>query len=259
MRRTIYFILVIFIFTSLSCQRCSYREDTLTQVSTIDALLCGDYDGKISYGEIKKYGDFGLGTFDALDGEMAAFGGNFYQVKGDGNVYPVSSSLKAPFASVIFFEKDMEMELPSGIDYSKLKDLINNKIPTKNIFFAIRIDGEFSYVKTRSVPAQKKPYPPITEVIKNQPIFEFNNVKGTLAGFRCPEFVKGINVTGFHLHFLTEDKTGGGHILEFTLKEGTLSIDNTSNFYLILPREETFYSLDLTKDRQIDINKVERE
>lgn len=259
MRRTIYFILVIFIFTSLSCQRSPYREDTLTQVSTIDALLCGDYDGKISYGEIKKYGDFGLGTFDALDGEMVAFEGSFYQVKGDGNVYPVSSSLKTPFACVTFFHKDMEMELPCGIDYSKLKDLINNKIPTKNIFFAIRIDGEFSYVKTRSVPAQKKPYPPITEVTKNQPIFEFNHVKGTLVGFRCPEFVKGINVAGFHLHFLTEDKTGGGHILEFTLKEGTLLIDDTSSFFLILPREETFYSLDLTKDRQIDINKVERE
>lgn len=111
----------------------------------------------------------------------------------------------------------------------------------------------------RSVPAQEKPYPQLVEVTKNQPEFEFNDVKGTIAGFRCPSYVKGINVAGYHLHFLTEDKTGGGHVLEFSLIEGILALDYTSDFYLVLPREKgAFFSTDLSKEREEELKEVEK-
>jgi len=229
------------------------------QVSTIDALLDGVYDGDVSYGEIKKFGDLGIGTFNALDGEMIAFDGNFYQVKADGKAYAVSDETKTPFASVTFFEDDLKIKLNEGVDFDKLQSLVDGKIPTRNLFYAIRIDGVFSYLKTRSVPAQKKPYPQLVEVTKNQPEFEFKDVKGTIVGFRCPAYVKGINVVGYHLHFLTEDKIAGGHVLEFRLREGILSLDYTSDFYLVLPREkEAFFSTDLSKERQKELDKVER-
>lgn len=78
-------------------------DNTLTQVSTIDAILNGLYDGVITYGELKGYGDFGIGTF-----------------------------------------------------------------------------------------------------------------------------VEGLNVPGYHLHFITEDRTAGGHELEFVVKDTELTVDYTS-------------------------------
>jgi acetolactate decarboxylase len=237
--------LILFLVCNLalfSCQKTpevkqqySEEQDTLTQVSTIEAILNGSYDGEISYKEIKKYGDFGIGTFNALDGEMVAFDGNFYQVKADGKVYTVPDKAKTPFAVVTFFEPDLKLKLKRKIDLEKLKTLIDKELPTRNIFYAIRVDGTFDYIKTRSVPRQKKPYPPLEEVTKDQLVFEFKNIKGTLVGFYCPSFAKGINVAGYHFHFLTEDKSGGGHVLEFKLKKGVLSLDDTSKLYLILP------------------------
>ena len=110
-----------------------------------------------------------------------------------------------------------------------------------------------------SVPAQKKPYPPLVEVTQNQPIFEFNDLEGTMVGFRCPSYVAGVNVPGYHLHFLTKSKDSGGHVLEFEIVEAVASIDYTSEFLMILPSDESdFYKLDLTQDKQKELEKVEK-
>jgi acetolactate decarboxylase len=104
--------------------------------------------------------------------------------------------------------------LDKAEDYGQLEQYLDKLLPTENIFYAIKIEGTFKYIKTRSVPKQNKPYPPLVEVVKNQPTFEFHNVKGTIVGFRCPSYVEGINVPGYHLHFITGDKKAGGHLLE---------------------------------------------
>ena len=152
------------------------QRETLVQISTIDALLSGVYDGVMTFGTLKEYGDFGIGTFEGLDGEMLGFDGNFYQVKADGIAYPVSDSMETPFASVTFFDTDREEQLPESLDYEPSLFHKNGMLPTSNIFYAIKIEGAFSYMKTRSVPRQEKPYPPLAEVTKNQPTFEFNDV-----------------------------------------------------------------------------------
>ena len=235
------------------------QRETLAQISTIDAILSGVYDGVVDFGTLKKYGDFGIGTFEGLDGEMLGFDGNFYQVKADGMAYAVSDSMETPFASVTFFEVDYKQDLPEGIDYEQLQDFLDGVLPTGNIFYAIKIEGMFSYMKTRSVPAQEKPYPPLVEVTQNQPIFEFNDVEGTIVGFRCPAYVAGVNVPGYHLHFLTKSKDSGGHVLEFEIVEAVASIDYTSEFLMILPGDDSdFYEVDLTQDKQKELEKVEK-
>ena len=235
------------------------QRETLVQISTIDALLNGVYDGVMTFGNLKQYGDFGIGTFEGLDGEMVAFDGNFYQVKADGIAYPVSDSMETPFASVTFFDADSEEQLPQGMDYESLEEFLDGILPTSNIFYAIKIEGTFSYMKTRSVPGQQKPYPPLVEVTKNQPVFEFSDVEGTIAGFRCPDYVSGVNVTGYHLHFLTGDEDAGGHILEFEVKQAVAAVDYTSEFFMILPDEDSdFYKIDLTPDKQGELEKVEK-
>ncbi|OGO00747.1 MAG: alpha-acetolactate decarboxylase [Chloroflexi bacterium RBG_13_52_12] len=231
----------------------------MVQISTIDAILNGIYDGVVNFETLKKYGDFGIGTFKGLDGEMIAFDGKYYQIKADGVAYPVLDSMETPFASVTFFSADKEEELPEGIDYAQLQEYLDGNLPTDNIFYAVRIEGTFSYMKTRSVPGQEKPYPPLVEVTAHQPVFEFSDVEGTIAGFRSPAYVAGVNVPGYHLHFLTSRGDAGGHILDFKVNQAVVTIDYTSDFLMILPGEESdFYHIDLSQDKQEELEKAEK-
>jgi acetolactate decarboxylase len=234
------------------------QGDVLTQVSTIDAILNGLYGGVITYGELKDYGDFGIGTFEGLDGEMVALNGEFYQIKADGVAYPVNDAMATPFACVIFFDADQEIPVRDGMNYTQVQDYLESSIHEKNIFHAVKLEGTFSYIKTRSVPGQQKPYPPLVEVTANQPIFEFNDVEGTIVGFCSPEYVEGLNVPGYHLHFITQDRKAGGHVLEFVVKDAKLTVDYTSELYIILPNTEEFNSLDLTKSRKEELEEAEK-
>jgi acetolactate decarboxylase len=232
-------------------------QETLTQVSTIGALMNGVYDGTISFGELKKYGDFGIGTFEGLDGEMVGLDGEFYQIKSDGHAYKVKDSMKTPFACVTFFNEDIKEKLNEEMNYADIQDFIDDLIPTKNIFYAIKIDGTFNYVKTRSVPKQVKPYPPLIEVTKDQPIFELNDVKGTIVGFRSPSYARDIIGPIYHLHFITEDRSGGGHLLDLRVEDATVSIDCTPKLFVILPNENDFYRVDLTEIKREEVKRAE--
>jgi len=233
------------------------EKSTIFQVATFSALAGGVYDGSISFSQLKRHGNFGIGTFDALDGEMMAFDGRFYQIKSDGKVYSVSNRMKTPFASVTFFEEDKKLEINRSMGLSEVLSYIEDSLPTKNIPYAIKITGDFSYVKTRSVPNQTKPYPLLVEVVKNQPEFEFNETKGTIVGFYLPTYTEKINVPGYHLHFMNEERTGGGHLLEMNIKGGTIEIGYIQNMRIFLPGESDFYSTDLTKTSNEDIKIIE--
>ena len=234
------------------------NRETLYQVSTIDTLLNGVYDGVTDFKTLKQYGDFGIGTLDKLDGEMIEVGGKCYQIKADGKAYPVADSMTTPFASVTYFDTDHQEKLPAGMTFAQFQTYLDTIIPTQNIFYAVKITGTFSYMKTRSVPAQQKPYPPLADVTKNEPVFEFSDTSGIVEGFRTPPFAAALNVSGYHLHFLNDAKDAGGHILDFTVKDATVYIDYTSNFMMSLPGSNDFYNLDLSKDQQAVVTKVEK-
>ncbi len=234
-------------------------SDTLTQVSTIDALLKGVYDGVTTFETLKTHGDFGIGTFAALDGEMLAFDGRFFQVTADGVARQVSDDVETPFAAVTFFGRDSQYALPEGRDLAGVQAFLDSRFDTLNTFYAIRIDGAFASVVTRSVPAQQKPYPPLTEVTAKQSVFEFAEVTGTVVGFRCPPFVAGVNVPGYHLHFLTEDESAGGHVLALTVSRADASVDVTRDFLMLLPDSNSdFYDLDLTPDNEEALEQAEK-
>jgi len=250
----------ILINACVFCSGCvTTGRDTVMQTSTIDALLAGVYDGHMSCSQLLEYGGFGLGTFDRLEGEMIVKDGIVYQIKADGKVYTPGPDIKTPFACVCRFSPDKSSSLDRGMNYKDLEELVNRLVPNQNIFCAVMIRGEFTKMKTRSVPAQKKPYPPLAEVVKHQPIFYMENISGTIIGFRCPPFVKGINIAGYHLHFISDDRKQGGHILSFELKHGKCEIDLCNKFLMILPEGEgAFGSTDLSRDRSEELDKVEK-
>jgi len=228
------------------------------QNSTINALLEGVYDGSITYGELRRHGDFGLGTFNALDGEMIAVDGGFYQVKADGIAYPVADGQRTPFATVLFFRPTLRRSLTGPLDYEHLQTLVDGLVEGPNLFYAVRVDGRFASVTTRSVPRQEKPYPPLADVAKTQPVFHLEDVGGTLAGFRFPDFARGLNVPGFHLHFLTEDRRAGGHVLDLMLECGEVAIDASASFHLELPTDPIFLHADLGHVPGDELDRAER-
>ena len=215
------------------------------QSSIMTALIDGIYDGETTYGELAKYGDFGLGTFNGLDGEMVGFDGKFYQLRDNGTASVVQPSQKTPFAAVSFFKEEIVHNVTSPIKKDDVEKLIDRLVNTENLYFAIRMDGMFSSVQTRTVSKQEKPYRALTEVAKNQQTFNFSKIRGTLAGFRSPDFAQGISVAGYHLHFINEEKTGGGHMIDFEMLSGTIKIDHYSAVYLSLPETTDFKNADL--------------
>lgn len=260
MKTIIYLLVLALAFSWVGCSGSPGKDDTLFQVSTINALLDGDYQGAMTFGELRRHGTFGLGTFDALDGEMIGLEGRFYQIKADGVAYPVPDSLTTPFAVVTVFEADMTLPSQDGMDYEALQRYLDEMIPDNTIFYAVKIEGTFQYIKTRSVPKQETPYPPLVEVVKEQTVFEFHDIEGTIVGFRCPDSVKGVNVPGYHLHFITEDRTAGGHLLACRLQEAIIALDYTGEFYMVLPQhDETPSKNSSTRDRSAELKKVEQE
>lgn len=237
----------------------AHAGDVIFQTSTLDALMEGVYDGNFTFGELKKHGDFGLGTFNDLDGEMIGLGGIFYQVRSDGKVSVVPDDARTPFAVVTFFEADESLPLLKKLGCNELESYIESLLPTKNILYALKIEGKFDYVKARSVPKQNKPFPPLTEAVKRETCFELKNVKGTMAGFWLPGYVKDINATGFHLHFISDDRKSGGHVLDCTARDVKIEIDYSRGLDISLPDTGSFYNADLSGMKDGDVKQVESE
>ncbi len=222
-------------------------SNLLFQESTISALQAGDYDGDMSLKELKAHGNFGLGTFNDLDGEMVFLEGTFYQIKSDGKVYSVNNSMMTPFAAVTSFQANTEFSLDDNehgtMNYTQVQNQLEGHFPTKNTFYAVKITGDYTYLKARSPPKQNKPYPLLVDALKNQSVFEFQNITGTMVGFWSPQYVNGLNTPGWHFHFISTDRARGGHILDVTVQRATVEIQETSGFSVDLPHNDAFYAL----------------
>jgi len=234
------------------------KENALFQVSTINALLGGVLEGTVDFKTLKEKGDFGIGTFHELDGEMIALDGVFYQIKADGTVSVATDDMKTPFCSITFFKPQETLRLDGPFVLKDFAGKLDPLLATPNLIYAVRIDGTFDYIKTRSVPRQNKPYPNLTEVVKTQPVFEFQNVQGTIVGFRFPEYMQDLNVPSYHFHFITQDRKGGGHILDWNLTGAEVKISSISDFRMVLPHNAEFYEINLSQDTKLDLMKVER-
>ncbi len=234
------------------------ERDELFQVSTIEALLAGVYDGEVDFATLGRHADFALGTVNGLNGEMVGVDGKFYRVDVDGSVHPIPDTAKTPFAAGTEFAPDFSFTIPGPVTFEGLKTTVDAALPTKNVFFAVRISGRFASLTVRSVPGQQKPYPPLAEVVKEQRVFTFKDVRGDLVGFRCPQSVGGLNVPGWHFHFLSDDKTRGGHVLALQGADLETHVDTLTAFSLVLPTGGAFFSPRSGVDRD-ELSAVEKE
>lgn len=208
----------------------------LFQASTIGALLDGAFEGDLSFAELAEHGDLGLGTLNHLDGEMVALDGEFFRADVEGNVTPVPARERTPFAVVTRFEPTIDERLPEReLSHVELLDQLDALVPRDATTCAIRLDGHFDLVRARSVPRQEPPYRPLTEVVSDQHVFELVDVEGTMLGFRFPDYVEGIEVGGYHLHFISGDRSRGGHVLDSRSRALRARLDPSNDLHVELP------------------------
>jgi acetolactate decarboxylase len=219
----------------------------LWQNMPIIALLNGNYDGITQVYEAKRHGDFGLGAFAQLDGEMIAVDSAVYRVTSDGHVHKASDATRLSFAAMTHFAPDHAIDLPQGTTSETLSRFLDPQLPTLNAFYAIRIDGRFSAIRARAVPKQREPFPAFCEVVNKQQEFSFGNVSGTLVGFRGPPYASALNTPGYHFHFLTDDRSGGGHVLSFTVARAGLKLQRIDYVDLAFPHSSAFEKSALAK------------
>jgi acetolactate decarboxylase len=222
---------------------------TVSQVGILNAIIASQLDGHLPCGELLRYGDLGIGSYDRMDGEMIIVDGAMYQAKSDGKVYTPDPANRTPFAVVCPFRPDQEWTITEPKDLEAAQKMIDVKAPNQNVFCAVRVHGTFSYMHTHALPLQSKPYPPPAEMIRTVPQFEMKNVSGTVVGFRAPPYVREVNDPGYHLHFISDDKTQGGHVRGFVMDRGVCAIEICSNHLVILPENgDSLAGVDLSRD-----------
>lgn len=200
-------------------------RDTLFQTSTLSALQDGEFDGKLTIGELRRHGDFGLGTFNALDGELIELDGQVYQGKDDGIAYLAEDSVQTPFAAVTFFDADATLLLDEAMTCADFQAYLDSQLPSLDAPYAIKVRGDFARLQVRAPQREVQPYPTLTEALADQVIFDSEDVAGTLVGFRLPDYMAGINAIGYHFHFISDDGLSGGHVLDCQTSNVKVEID----------------------------------
>lgn len=227
------------------------------QTSTINALLDGAYEGDLSLGELHEHGDFGIGTIDRLDGEMIVLDGEFVIARSDGRIYPLPPEMHTPFAVVTAFEAGSRHSLDAAASFEELRAQLDAFAPKGAVCIAVRVDGHFPRIRVRSVRRQSRPYPPLVQVTAHQVEFELSDTNGTLVGFRFPDYAQGLEVAGYHLHYISQDRTRGGHLLDCASEEGVVSFDASSDLHIEVPSGLAMDEPDTSAEKRAILRRAE--
>lgn len=217
-----------------------FTRHSIFQNSLMSALLDGIYDGEMTISELLGKGNFGIGTFNGLDGEMIILDGTCYQLRGDGSARVADLDQQTPYAVATNFVPRILVDVPRGLRRNELSAFIDEVEPSANYMYAVRITGRFSEVSTRTVVKQTKPYPPMTKAVGGDKEMLFSDVEGVIGGFRTPVYERGISVPGCHVHFIDAARKSGGHVLDYTVDEAKIELCPGSDLELRLPLTQEF-------------------
>ncbi len=232
------------------------EHHTVFQVSTVGALAEGVYQGAVRVGTLREHGDFGLGTFEGLDGELVVLDGDFLQVRSDGSVAAAPDDALSPYAVVTRFAADRTVELTAD-DLEDLCTRLDRERDTANHFFAFRLEGTFDAVHLRAA-CRAAEGTPLSEASEQQSEWHIADGCGTVVGFWSPEYASRFDVAGYHLHFVTDDRSAGGHVLGFRGARLTAGWQRLEQLIVALPEAGDFLTADLSTDRQDAIDQAER-
>jgi acetolactate decarboxylase len=232
-------------------QTLSKSDDTFYHYSIWWAFVNKVFDGTLTAKELKTKGDIGLGSYNALDGELVMLDNVPYKVTEDGVVSVAKDDELIVYANAVHFTPEQSFTVDSTVHHQGLRDAINSQLKSKNVFYAFKIHGEFSAIKLGGLHKQQKPYDTGLDVlIPNRPVFEGENVTGTIVGFFCPEYIGNIGVANYHFHFISDDKKLGGHVMELTGKNLKVEVDPIHKYTFELPQTPDFINGKFDKEFQ---------
>lgn len=220
------------------------RHRAMFQVSTSSAVVHGVYEGCVSIAELRRHGDLGLGTFDGLDGEMIVLDGRCYQARADGTVHEVADDVLTPFATVVAFAPHASHQVTGVISWEDLARKLDGLRESDNDILAYRMTGQVASLVARA-PCRHESGTDIVTATADQAVFTFADPVGTLLGFWSPEYAEQVAISGYHLHFLSEDRSSGGHVLDLVAPRLTVEVQVVSDIHVVLPETEGFLSTDL--------------
>ena len=203
----------------------SQDKETIYQVALLQSLTQGYYDGIIKVSELKEHGDTGIGTFEGVNGEMIVIDGKVYQALSDGSVKEAADDETVPFSNVTFFESDVAADMTDISDIASFKSALDKTVNEKgrNMFYMVKVSGTFEKMYVRSELKQEKPYKSLDKALE------------------------------------TDQREFGGHILELSFKNAKAELDITPSFDMKLSDNTDFQNMELAKNVDEAIKKVETE
>ena len=239
-----------------------FMKDAMFQVSTLQALSLGYSRSVITVGELLAHGDTGLGTFEDVDGEMILLDGKCYRALQDGTVVPAEAERGVPFAAVGFLDGAKEYSFTNIASIDALKQELNLKIEEDfglNSMHIVRIDGDFDLLAARSESGMHSHHVPLKEMLDGkQQDFCFKDIEGSLVCIYYPDYMKGINASGWHLHFVSADRTKGGHVFDLSMSQGKACCKKINSIEIQLPSSPAFDTYALTRASEKEIKQVEQ-
>ena len=231
---------------------------SLFQVSTSNALVQGVFGGVITVEDLKGHGDFGLGTFAGLDGELVMIDGECFRATAGGVVEVAEGQREVPFALVTRFETDLEGSVEGDTGLEAMTKEIDAMRPSENLFVGVRIDAEFDRLSMRAA-CKALPGENLVEATSHQSEFDAADLVGSIVGFWSPPYSRSIGVPGYHFHFISGDRRIGGHVLDLEAHGCRISLHTESDLHLALPETTDFLAADLSGDHEGELRVVESE
>lgn len=246
------------IVDALLAEALDLERHSLFQVSTSNALVRGVFGGVITVGDLRRHGDFGLGTFSDLDGELVMIDGDCFRATAAGVVEVADDRREVPFALVTQFKPDVEVTIEGSASFDELAARLDEMRPSENLFAGVRLDGEFSRLSMRAA-CKARPGENLVEATSRQSEFDVEDLVGSLVGFWSPSYSRSIGVPGYHFHFISDDRATGGHVLDLQAGRCHIALHTESDLHLALPETREFLAADLSGDHRDELRTVESE
>lgn len=235
------------------------KNNVLFQYGTADSFVGGIFEADYSIGKLKQHGNFGLGAPGMLDGELTITDGHVYQTQATGKTTEVADTFKTALAFVTFFKADTVFHISGTAIKKDAFEKIDQYLKKKNGMYAIRITGNFNHITTRAFPPYtQQPYPPLATLISTQKFFNVDNIKGVMVGYKLPDYLNSLSISGYHFHFMADDKSQGGHVTDFTGTDLQVEIAELTEFHLSTPQDSSFMNYNFNKRVNSDLDKVEK-
>jgi acetolactate decarboxylase len=232
------------------------ERHSLFQVSTSNALAEGVFTGAVTVGELRRHGDFGLGTFAGLDGELIMIEGVCFRAGAGGAVEEVDDEREVPFALVTRFAADVEAAIENIGGFADLATRLDALRPSRNLFAGIRVDATFDRLTLRAA-CPARPGEGLLEATHHQSEYIVAASAGTLVGFWAPGYARAVSVPGYHFHFISDDRRIGGHVLDVAGGPLDVGMQVESGLHLAIPETAAFLAADLSGEHSAEIEAAE--